>query len=73
MCCSQSDASDWSCFRDGWKKKVFEVVYQLLISARYCNYSNNSINRTVRWAKLAVLAMYCRFGYRTVRLIELLE
>ena len=33
-------------------------------------YSHNSIIRPVRWAKLA---MYCRFGYRTVSLIELKE
>ena len=33
---------------------------------------HHSIIRPVRWAELAVLAMYCRFGYHTVRLIELL-
>ena len=36
-------------------------------------YSHNSIKRTVQWAELAVLAMYCRFDYRTVYLIELQE
>ena len=37
----------------------------------HIGYSHHSIIRPVRWAELAVLAMYCRFGYRTVRLIEL--
>ena len=31
----------------------------------------HSIIRPVRWAELAVLAMYCSFGYLTLRLIEL--
>ena len=30
-------------------------------------YSHHSIIRPVRWAESAVLAMYCQFGYRTVR------
>ena len=36
------------------------------------NYSHHhSIIRLVSWAELAVLAMYYRFGYRTIRSIEL--
>ena len=38
-----------------------------------CTLTILHIIRPLRWAKSAVLPMYCRFGYRTVRLIELYE
>ena len=49
---------------------LFVCLFVLLVTKEIL-YSHHSIIRPVRWAESAVLAMYCRFGYRTVRLIEL--
>ena len=43
----------------------------LISTSRKWGYTLHSIIRPVQCAKSAVLAMYCRFGYRTVHLIEL--